>query len=62
MTAFLAGALCWVTQAGPGPHGLFRTGDIDAAGLAVMAAVLATGWLAISRARPIPPVSAAGHQ
>jgi hypothetical protein len=28
----------------------------------VMAAALATGWLAISRARPIPPVRAAGHQ
>jgi hypothetical protein len=41
---------------------LFRTGNIDAAGLAVMAAALATGWLAISRARPIPPVRAAGHQ
>jgi hypothetical protein len=62
MTAFLAGALCWVTQAGPGPHGLFRTGDIDAAGLAAMAAALATGWLAISRVRPIPPVRAADHQ
>jgi hypothetical protein len=62
MTAFLAGALCWVAQAGPGPRGLFRTGDIDAAGLAVMAAALATGWLAISRARPIPPVRATGHQ
>jgi hypothetical protein len=62
MTAFLAGALCWVAQAGPEPHGLFRTGDIDAAGLAVMAAALATGWLAISRARLIPPARAAGHQ
>jgi hypothetical protein len=62
MTVFLAGALCWVTQAGPGPHGLFRTGDIDAAGLAALAAALATGWLAISRARPIPPARAAGQQ
>jgi hypothetical protein len=62
MTAFLAGALCWVAQPGPVPQELFRAGDIDAAGLAVMAAALATGWLAISRARPIPPASAAGHQ
>jgi hypothetical protein len=61
MTAFLAGALCWVVQAGPGPHGLFRTGGIDAAGLAVMAAALATGWLAISRARPVPPARAASR-
>jgi hypothetical protein len=52
MTAFLAGALCWVAQAGPVPQELFRAGDIDAAGLAVMAAALATGWLAISRVRP----------
>jgi hypothetical protein len=62
MTAFLAGALCWVAQAGPGPHGLFRAGDIDVAGLAVMAAALATGWLAICRARPLPPARAAGHR
>jgi hypothetical protein len=62
MTAFLAGALCWVAQAGPGPHGLFRTGDIDVAGLAVMAGALATGWLAICRARLLPPARAAGHR
>jgi len=60
MTAFLAGALCWVAQAGPGPHGLFLTGDIDAAGLAVMAAALVTGWLAISRASTIPPARTPG--
>jgi hypothetical protein len=62
MTAFLAGALCWVAQAGPGPHGLFRAGDIDAAGLAAMAAALAISWLAISRARLTPPARAAGGQ
>ena len=61
MTAFLAGALCWVAQARPGPHGLFLTGDIDVAGLAVMAAALATGWLAISRTRLIPPAPAASR-
>ena len=61
MTVFLAGALCWVGQAGPGPQALFRPGNIDAAGLAVMAAALATGWLAISRARPLPPARAASH-
>jgi hypothetical protein len=62
MTAFVAGALCWVAQAGPGPHGLFRAGDIDVAGLAVMAAALATGWLAICRARPLPPARATGER
>jgi hypothetical protein len=62
MTVFLGGALCWVAQSGRGPQGLFRAGDIDAAGLAVMAAALATGWLAISRARPMPPARAPGHQ
>ena len=61
MAAFLAGALCWVAQAGPVPQGLFRAGDIDAAGLAVMAAALATGWLAISRARPLPPARTASR-
>ncbi len=61
MTVFLAGALRWVGQAGPGPQALFRPGNIDAAGLAVMAAALATGWLAISRARPLPPPRATGH-
>jgi hypothetical protein len=49
MTAFLSGALCWVSQRGPTPA-LFRAGDIDAAGLAVMAAALAVGWAAIARA------------
>ena len=61
MTAFLGGALCWVAQDGPAPHSLFRAGSIDAAGLAVMAVALATGWQAISRARPVPP-HAAGHR
>jgi hypothetical protein len=60
MTVFLAGALCWVAQAGPVPPGPFRAGDIDAAGLAVMAAALATGWQAISRVTTVPPASAAG--
>jgi hypothetical protein len=61
MTACLAGALCWVAQAGPVPQELFRAGDIDTAGLAVMAAALAIGWLAISRARPLPPARGARH-
>ena len=61
MTAFLGGALCWVAQGGPAPHGLFRAGSIDAAGLAVMAVALATGWQAISRTRPFPP-RAVGHR
>jgi hypothetical protein len=61
MTAFLAGALCWVAQAGPLPQELFRAGDIDVAELAVMAAALATGWLAISRAGLLPPARAASH-
>jgi hypothetical protein len=50
MTAFLGGALCWVSQRGPAPA-LFRAGDIDAAGLAVMATALAVGWQAMARAR-----------
>jgi hypothetical protein len=53
MTAFLGGALCWVSQHGP-VQAPFQPGDIDAAGLAVMAIALATGWLSISRARPRP--------
>jgi hypothetical protein len=61
MTVFLAGALCWVEQAGPGPQALFRPGNIDAAGLAVMTAALATGWMAISRARPFPATRGASH-
>jgi hypothetical protein len=51
MAAFLGGALCWVTEGGPGPRGLFHTGTIDDAGLAVMAVALATGWQALHRAR-----------
>lgn len=47
MTAFLSGALCWVTEGGPGPRGLFHTGIIDVAGLAVMTAALLTGWRAV---------------
>jgi hypothetical protein len=50
MTIFLSGALCWVSQRGPSPA-LFRAGDIDAAGLAVMAIALAVGWQAMARAR-----------
>jgi hypothetical protein len=53
MTAFLSGALCWVGQNGP-VQALFRPGSIDAGGLAVLAIALATGLLAISRARPLP--------
>jgi len=51
MTAFLSGALCWVSQNGPS-QALFHAGAIDAAGLAVLAAALAAGWQAASRARP----------
>ena len=54
MTAFLSGALCWVSQNGPSPA-LFHAGTIDAAGLAVLAAALAAGWQAASRARPTGP-------
>ena len=55
MAAFLSGALYWVTEGGPGPRGLFRTGTIDAGGLAVMAVALATGWQAVHRARRAGP-------
>ncbi|HCU95172.1 MAG TPA: hypothetical protein DHU96_21670, partial [Actinobacteria bacterium] len=47
MTAFLSGALCWVTEGGPGPQGLFHAGIIDVTGLAVMTAALLTGWRAV---------------
>lgn len=47
MAAFLSGALCWVTEGEPGPHGLFHAGVIDVAGLAVMTAALITGWRAV---------------
>jgi hypothetical protein len=50
MTAFLGGALCWVTEGGSGPRGLFQAGAIDVAGLAVMIIALATGWQALQRA------------
>jgi hypothetical protein len=53
MTAFLSGALCWVSQNGPSPA-LFHAGVIDAAGLAVMTIALAAGWQAASRARYRP--------
>ena len=55
MAAFLSGALCWVTEGDPGPRGLFHAGTIDAAGLAVMAVALATGWQAARRARSVGP-------
>jgi hypothetical protein len=55
MAAFLGGALCWVTEGGAGPRGLFHTGTIDAAGLAVMAVALATGWQAVHQARRAGP-------
>jgi hypothetical protein len=51
MVAFLLGACCWVVVGGPGPRGLFRTGTVDVAGLAVMTAALAVGWQASERAR-----------
>lgn len=47
MAAFLSGALCWVTEGGPGPRELFHAGAIDAAGLAVMTIALVTGWRAV---------------
>lgn len=50
MAAFLAGAWCWVAEGGPGPRGLFHTGTIDVASLAVMATALATGGQAAYRA------------
>jgi hypothetical protein len=53
MTVFLSGALCWVGQNGPS-QALYHAGDIDAAGLAVMAIALATGSWAIWRAKPRP--------
>ena len=56
MIVFLSGALCWVSQGGP-VQALFHAGGIDAGGLAVLAAALATGGRAASRARL---VSAAG--
>jgi hypothetical protein len=62
MTVFLAGALCWTEQAGPGRQALFRPGNIDAAGLAVMTAALATGCLAIARARPLPATRGPGQR
>jgi hypothetical protein len=55
MAVFLGGALCWVTERGPGPRGLFQAGAIDAAALAVMAAALAIGWQAAQRARSAAP-------
>ena len=51
MTAFLGGALCWVSQNGPS-QAPFRAGNIDAAGIGVMAIALAVGSRAISRAAP----------
>ena len=53
MIVFLTGALCWVTLGGPA-QALFHAGDIDAAGLAVLVAALATGCHAASRAKPAP--------
>ena len=59
MAAFLAGALCWVAEGGPGPRGLFRTGLIDGAALTVMTLAMVTGWLALrqllARQRPAAP-------
>jgi len=59
MAAFLGGALCWVTEGGPGPRGLVHAGAIDVAGVAVMVIVLAAGWQALQRAgRPEPFLAA----
>lgn len=59
MAAFVGGALCWVTEGGAGPRGLFQTGAIDVAGLAVMVIALATGWQALRRAGTSGPSLAA---
>jgi hypothetical protein len=59
MAAFLGGALCWVTEGGGGPRGLFQTGAIDVAGLAVMVIALATGWQALRWAGTSGPALAA---
>jgi hypothetical protein len=50
MGAFLAAALCWVTEGGAAPRGLFHTGVIDAAGIAIMLLALAVAGQAMHRA------------
>jgi hypothetical protein len=59
MALFLAGAGCWLAAGTQGPHGLFHTGAIDAAGLAVMAAALIVGGLALQQIRRARPAGAA---
>ncbi len=50
MGAFLAAALCWVTEGGPAPRGLFHAGVIDSAGIAIMLSALTVGGQALRRA------------
>jgi hypothetical protein len=49
MAVFLAGAGGWVLSGGPGAHGLFVTGAIDVAGLAVMTAAFLVAASALRR-------------
>jgi hypothetical protein len=56
---FLTGAACWLMAGTQGPHGLFHTGVIDAAGLAVMAVALLVGGRALRQLhRAQPPGTA----
>lgn len=50
MGAFLAAALCWVTEGGTAPGGLFHAGVIDTAGIAIMLSALTVGGQALRRA------------
>ena len=50
MVVFLTGGLGWVVDGGPGPRNLFHAGAVDYVGLGVMAAALALGFAAASRA------------
>ena len=50
MAGFLAGAGSWIVSGGPAPHGLFRVGTIDVAGLVLMAGALIVAVRAAQRA------------
>ena len=50
MAGFLAGASSWIVSGGPAPHGLFRVGAIDVAGVVVMAGALIVAFGAAQRA------------
>ena len=50
LAAFLGGALCWLWSSG-GSAPLFRAGNIDRSGLAVLAVAAVTGAAAARRAR-----------